>query len=201
MTAAIVLAAGLSRRMGRPKLLEDLQGTPLIRRTVQAVLAAGIAEVVVVVGPAHPETFAAALGGLPVRITVNPAPEMGQSSSLRLGIEALTPGVGDVLVALGDQPELPDDVVARLSAALERSGAEIAAPRYRDGRGNPVLFRAAVLPELTALSGDQGARSIIDADPARVALVEFDRPMPADVDTAEDLAALRARSVPSRGVD
>jgi CTP:molybdopterin cytidylyltransferase MocA len=56
-----------------------------------------------------------------------------------------------------------------------------------------VLFRASVLPEVRALSGDQGARSIIDADPARVALVDLDRPMPADVDTAEDLAALRTR--------
>jgi molybdenum cofactor cytidylyltransferase len=199
--AAIVLAAGLSRRLGRAKLLEDVGGETLIRRTVRQVIGAGIGEVIVVVGPALRESFAAALDGLDVRLVINPAPETGQSGSLRVGVEALPAGVSDVLVALGDQPELPGEVVPRLRAALDESGAALAAPRYRDGRGNPVLFRASVLAqELSDIAGDQGARSLIDRDPSRVVLVPFDRPMPADVDTAEDLAALRARSGAEPGV-
>jgi molybdenum cofactor cytidylyltransferase len=198
--AAIVLAAGLSRRLGRPKLLEDVGGEPLIRRTVRQVLGAGIGEVIVVVGPEHRALFSAALDGLGVTLALNPAPEVGQSGSLRVGVEALPAGVGEVLIALGDQPELSADVVPRLRAALEETGAAIAAPRYRDGRGNPVLFRASMIEELRDVLGDQGARSVIDRDPSRVALVPFDRPMPADVDTAEDLAALRARSRPEPGV-
>jgi molybdenum cofactor cytidylyltransferase len=198
--AAIVLAAGLSRRLGRPKLLEDVGGEPLIRRTVRQVLGAGIGVVIVVVGPEHRALFSAALDGLGVTLALNPAPEVGQSGSLRVGVEALPAGVGEVLIALGDQPELSADVVPRLRAALEETGAAIAAPRYRDGRGNPVLFRASMIEELRDVLGDQGARSVIDRDPSRVALVPFDRPMPADVDTAEDLAALRARNQPQPGV-
>jgi molybdenum cofactor cytidylyltransferase len=153
-----------------------------------------------VVGPGHRASFAAALDGLGVNLVINPAPEAGQSGSLRVGVDALPAGVSEVLIALGDQPELPDDVVPRLRAALEETGAAIAAPRYRNGRGNPVLFRASVVEELRNVSGDQGARSVIDRDPSRVAVVPFERPMPADVDTAEDLAALRARSRPEPGV-
>ena len=81
-----------------------------------------------------------------------------------------------------------------LAGLLERhraGGAAIVAPRYREGRGNPVLFTAAVFPELLRLTGDQGARAIVEADAARVALVPFDLPMPRDVDTPEDYESLR----------
>lgn len=198
--AAIVLAAGLARRMGEPKLLADLGGEPLIRRTVRQVLGAEIPEVIVVIGPAHREAFTAALEGLAVRLVVNPMPEAGQAGSLRAGLQALPAGTALVLVALGDQPELPAGGIARLRAAIEETGLAIAAPRYREGRGNPVLFRASILPELETLSGDHGARSVVDRDPSRVALVPFDQPMPADIDTAEDLAAVRARMLPQPGV-
>jgi molybdenum cofactor cytidylyltransferase len=199
--AAVVLAAGLSRRMGRPKLLEDLAGRPVIRHAVEHVLAAGIAEVVVVVAPAHREAFAAALRGLPVRLAINPAPERGQAETLRIGVQSVPAGADAVLVALGDQPALPGDVIPGLVAALEATGADIAAPRYTDGRGNPVLFRPSVLPELAALTGDEGARAVIGRDPSRVALVPFAYPMPADIDTLADLAAARARIGRKLGVD
>jgi molybdenum cofactor cytidylyltransferase len=126
-------------------------------------------------------------------MALNPTPEAGQAGSIRVGVEALPSGTAFALIFLGDQPAIPFDMVPRLCEALEATGADIAAPRYRDGRGNPVLFRARVFPELAALSGDQGARALIEREPRRVAIVPFDQFMPTDVDTPEDLAALRAR--------
>ena len=104
------------------------------------------------------------------------------------------PGTDAVVVALGDQP-LPDpDVIRRLVAAFRTSGRPIAVPVYRDGRGNPVLFAAALFGELRAVTGDRGGREVIARDPARVAEVSVDTPMPADIDTPEDYqAARRAR--------
>ena len=190
MIAGVVLAAGLSGRMGRPKLLLPLDGRPLIRRTVEALAAAGLADLVVVVPP-ESDALRAALDGLSVRFAVNPAPEAGQAGSVVAGVAALTPGTTAALIALGDQPDLPAAVLTGLLERHRAGGAAIVAPRYREGRGNPVLFTAEVFPELLRLDGDQGARAIVDADAARVALVPFDLPMPRDVDTPDDYESLR----------
>jgi molybdenum cofactor cytidylyltransferase len=191
VTAAIVLAAGLSRRMGRPKLLLDLHGKPVIRHTVERVIAAGLEPVLVVVGPEH-EALRQALEGLAVRFVINPAPEAGQASSVSAGITAVPTEATAVLIALGDQPGLSLDVVARLRHAIEAPGKRVAAPRYADGLGNPVLFAAAVFPELLTLSGDRGARSVVEKDLARLAIVDVAAPMPEDLDTPEDYARLSA---------
>jgi molybdenum cofactor cytidylyltransferase len=189
--AAIVLAAGASTRMGRQKLtLPMAGGRPLVRLAVEQVLAAGLDEVVVVVG-GDAEAVAAALATLPVRVVVNPRYAEGQSTSLRVGLDALRPGTDAAVVALGDQP-LPDpDVIRRLVAAFRTTGRPIAAPVYRDGRGNPVLFGAALFGELRGVTGDQGGRGVITRDPARVAEVPVDMAMPADIDTPEDYEAAR----------
>jgi len=183
--AAIVLAAGLSRRMGRPKLLLDVRGKALVRHAVERVLGAGMSPVSVVVGPAH-AGIARALEGLPVQLVLNPAPEKGQGSSVSAGIRALPGEAAAALIVLGDQPGVPADVIPALLDALKIPGKAIAAPRYADGLGNPVLFAAAVFPELLELTGDRGARSIIERDSGRVAIVEIAQPMPADIDTPED---------------
>jgi molybdenum cofactor cytidylyltransferase len=189
--AAIVLAAGASTRMGRQKLtLPMADGRPLVRVAVEQVLAAGVDDTVVVLG-GDAEAVALALAPLPVRTVVNPRYAEGQSTSLRAGLDALRPGTDAALVALGDQP-LPDpDVIRRLVAAFRVSGRPIAAPVYRDGRGNPVLFAAALFGELRAVTGDRGGREVIARDPARVAEVAVDTPMPADIDTPEDYEAVR----------
>ena len=190
MTAAIVLAAGLSRRMGRPKLLLTLEGRPVIRHTVERMLAAGLSDVIVVVGPEH-EAIRQALEGLPVRLAVNPTPEAGQASSVRRGIQAVSPLATVALIALGDQPWVSADVIHRLLAALAAPGKRIAAPRYADGLGNPVLFAADVFPELLALTGDRGARAVVEKDASRLAVVDVAQAMPSDVDTPEDYERLK----------
>ena len=192
MIAGVVLAAGLSRRMGRPKLTLDLDGRPVIRHTVEALTGAGIEDLVVVVPPAS-AALEAALAGLPVRFAINPMPEAGQAGSVVAGVRALSPAAEAALVALGDQPHVPRAVLVGLCEAHRATRLPIVAPRYREGRGNPVLFASAVFPELLRLTGDQGARGVIDADPTRVALVPFDLPMPRDLDTPDDYESVRAR--------
>jgi molybdenum cofactor cytidylyltransferase len=188
----VVLAAGLSRRMGRPKLLLEFEGRPVIRHAVEALAGAGIEDIVVVVPPEH-GALESALAGLPVRFAVNPAPEAGQAGSVVAGVRALTPPTEAALIALGDQPAIPRAVIVGLLECHRATGLPIVAPRYHEGRGNPVLFDAAVFAELLQLTGDEGARGVIDADSTRVALVPFDLPMPRDLDTPDDYESLRAR--------
>ncbi|MBI2206284.1 MAG: nucleotidyltransferase family protein [Candidatus Rokubacteria bacterium] len=190
MIVAVVLAAGLSRRMGRRKLLEPIAGKPLVRWSVEGVPGL-VDEIVVVTGPDN-TAVRDALDGLPVRFAVNPRPEDGQGTSIAAGIGALTAGTEAALVVLADQPWLPADVIPALIAAFRRGGAPIVAPVYRGVQGNPVLFAAPVFGELTGLSGDAGARQVVQRDPARVACVELDIDMPADVDTPDDLERLTA---------
>ena len=180
--------------MGRPKLLLEVAGKPIIRHAVEHVISSGIGQVLVVAPPEH-EALALALAGLDLRFAVNPTPESGQGSSVTAGVRALAPGTSAVLIALGDQPGVPAEVIPALLEALKRPGKSIAAPRYTDGLGNPVLFAAPVFPELLALAGDRGARSVVERDPARLAQVEIGSPMPKDIDTPEDYERLSAPTI------
>jgi molybdenum cofactor cytidylyltransferase len=105
-------------------------------------------------------------------------------------VSALKPWTRAAVIALGDQPRLPVEVVPALLAAWEQSGKAIAAPVYRGTQGTPVLFAASVFGELAALCGDAGARAVVQARPERAELVALDIAMPADVDTPEDYARL-----------
>jgi molybdenum cofactor cytidylyltransferase len=183
--AGLVLAAGTSSRMGRPKLLLPVRDRPLIRLSVERVLAGGLGEVLVVLG-ADAAAVGAALDGLPVRTVLNPRFAEGQSTSLRAGLDALSADTEAVVIALGDQP-LPDPgLVGRLVDAFRRSGRPIAVPRYADGRSHPVLFAAGLFDELRAITGDRGGREVIARDAARVVEVPAAGPMPPDVDTPAD---------------
>jgi molybdenum cofactor cytidylyltransferase len=144
--------------------------------------------VVVVVGK-DAAAVSASLDGLPVRVVTNPAYAEGMSTSLRVGLDALAHECRAALVALADQPGAASpSVVAPLLARYRAARAPIVAPRYRgDVRGNPVLFDASLFGELRAVTGDEGARSVIARDPSRVVLVEIDAEVPVDVDRPEDL--------------
>ncbi|HEX7089439.1 MAG TPA: nucleotidyltransferase family protein [Longimicrobiales bacterium] len=188
-TAAVVLAAGTASRFGGQKLLVPLRGHPLVRHTVENVLASGVTDVVVVLG-ADADGVRAALAGLPVRLVVNPDYRDGMSTSLRCGIRALDPGVAAALVVLGDQPTVSPELMRRVVAAQRDSGKPIAAPVYAGTQGNPVVFARAVFGEIDALEGDRGAREVVQRDAARVVRVHVDGEMPRDVDTREDYEAL-----------
>jgi molybdenum cofactor cytidylyltransferase len=174
--------------MGGGKLLLELRGRPIVRWSVEA-LGPHVDDLVVVTGGGE-AAIRAALAGLDVRVVANPRPEAGQGASIAVGAAALGPEAEAVIIALGDQPRVPADIVPALLATWRRTGKAIVAPVYRGVQGTPVLFDAAVFPELTALTGDAGARGVVAARPERVARVAFDHEMPPDVDTPEDFARL-----------
>lgn len=191
MIAAVVLAAGLARRMGRQKLLLQLQGKPVVRWSVEHV-ASHVEDVVIVTGP-DDAALRQALEGLTVRFVVNPRPQDGQGTSIAAGIGALKPWTTAALIALGDQPRMPAAVVPALLDAFRRSGKSIVAPVYQGVQGTPVLFSSEVFGELRALRGDAGARAVVNANPERVEMVALDLAMPPDVDTPEDYAKLHVQ--------
>ncbi len=191
MIAGLVLAAGLARRMGRAKLLLPVRGKAIVRWSVEG-LAPHVDRLVVVTGP-DDASLREALAGLAIEYAVNPKPHEGQGTSIAAGVRTLPPWTRAVIVALGDQPLVPPDVVPALLAAWRRGGRAIVAPVYRGVQGTPVLFSADVFAEITALAGDAGARAIVQARPERVERVAFDVAMPADVDTPEDYARLHVQ--------
>ena len=192
MIAALLLAAGASSRFGGglQKLVQDLKGKPVVRWSAESLMGAPVGEVIVVVGSSE-RPVRGALAGLDVRYVQNAAADKGMASSIAVGASALGVETEAVLVALGDEPLVGRDAVNRVIERYRQGGASVVAPTFCGVRGHPVLFDRSVFPELSALSGDRGARSVADRDPARLAIVELGVPKPIDVDTAEDLARLR----------
>jgi len=196
-TAAIVLAAGGSRRLGRPKQLLPLHGRPLLEHVVSMVVSWPVDQVVVVLG-AHWEEILDAVEFGDVVVVVNEDWEEGIASSLRVGIDFLSrdSSYGDVFVALGDQPTIPSEVPLGLLFAAEMASRPALVPVYRYERGNPVLFDRSLWARLMALEGDMGASGILKAHPEWVEEVRFDHLPPRDVDTEADAADLARHGDP-----
>ena len=200
MITAILLAAGASRRFGAPKLLQDLEGKPVLRWSAEAFLRPPVDEVIVVVPPEHDE-FARILAGTTARLVANPHPERGMGTSLACAIAALRPATEAVLVGLADEPVPDRAAIGRVVVRYRERGVRgvsIVVPTFGGVRGHPVLFGRSAFAELETLTGDRGAREVTDRDPSRVAIVELDTPKPIDVDTPADLALVRKRIEKSR---
>lgn len=186
MVGAIVLAAGGSVRMGKPKQLLPIEGQPMVRRVTGAVCELGLAQVLVVVG-AQAEAVTKALDGLPVEIVVNEDWAAGLSGSMRVGLEALRPEIQATMLILADQPALTPGLMQTLVAHYEATQAPIVAPLFRGRRGNPVLFDRTLFPELLAVEGDQGGRTVIARHKDQMESIEVDHAaVLLDVDTQQD---------------
>lgn len=180
----IVLAAGASTRLGRPKQLLDLAGQPVIVHVVARALAAGLEDVLVVTGGAG-ESVATALAGMPVQIVPNHAYLEGQSTSLIAGLDAIPTGTDAAIVLLGDQPGIdPADITALVARRRSPDRPPIVMTQYGDVRSHPVLFGHEVFSQLTGITGDQGARNVIRAHGSDVEIVPSALPSPPlDLDT------------------
>ena len=193
--AAVVLAAGQSRRMGRRnKLLEAVDGEPMVRHAVRAaVSAAGVRPVVVVTGHER-EGVEAALSGCDVAFAHNPDYGAGLSTSLARGVAALPPEVEGAIVCLADMPGVCAEHLERLRDVFDPgAGAAICVATRRGKRGNPVLFAARFFPEMCDVEGDVGARHLIGAYADLVREVEMpDDGVLLDIDSPSALEAYRA---------
>jgi molybdenum cofactor cytidylyltransferase len=187
--AAVVLAAGAASRFGGGKLLAMLDGRPILQHVLDGLAAAGIADVVVVVGGSAAQ-IEGTIAWRAERRVANPHPDDGLSSSLRLGLGQVDEGVRSALIVLGDQPRLQPSTIRRLvEAAAAAPGADFVVPRYTDGSNpNPVLVRRTAFRLADGLLGDDGFGSIIRTHPG-VVEVSIDSVNP-DVDTRADLARL-----------
>ena len=196
---AIVLAAGQSSRFraaGGPdltKLVAKLDGKPIVRRVVEAALAAKARPVVVVTGYAR-ESVEAAVADLDVGVAFNPRFASGLASSLSVGLSAIPRDVIGALVLLGDMPWIePQLIDALVDAFLAREGAVAAVPLREGRRGNPVLLGRGLFEAAMRLTGDEGARRLIGALSASelVEVAARDTGVTLDIDTPSDLATAR----------
>jgi molybdenum cofactor cytidylyltransferase len=190
--AAVVLAAGQSRRMGaRNKLLAAIDGVPMVARAVDAALAGVDGGVYVVTGHEH-EQVARALEGRDVNLVHNPRYAEGLSTSLASGLEALGDDVDGALVCLGDMPRISQAHIEKLIAAFDpREGRAICIPLWDAERGHPVLWARRFFAEMCDIKGDVGARHLLGeyADLTCEVPVEDDGVL-LDVDSPDALRAL-----------
>jgi molybdenum cofactor cytidylyltransferase len=192
--AAVVAAAGLSRRMGSPKQLLPWGSRTVIATVVDTLAAAGAAPVVVVVGHRQDEVKAA-LAGTPAQTIFNAdyaTAEMLQS--YQLGIQALQDGpCAGALIALGDQPHLPIAILAQIVAAAQATPDRLVIPSYAMRRGHPFFVPRTLWPELLALGAEETLRTLVQRHSAAVEYVAVDTDaILCDMDTPAEFAQLQA---------
>ncbi|HAX23215.1 MAG TPA: nucleotidyltransferase family protein [Hydrogenophaga sp.] len=197
VVGAVLLAAGSGSRMGnRPKSLLELGGVPLIRRQLIALSGAGVDELVVVLGH-HAERIELAVRDFPVTVVRNPDPDAGQVSSLRLGLQALSPKIDTVLVALADQPLINSQDINDLIGAYKKrpAGAQVVQPTVDDQPGNPVMFSGEVREQILAGEARIGCKQWQSAHPEAVhRWASTNQRYRTDVDSPEDIEALATRT-------
>jgi molybdenum cofactor cytidylyltransferase len=190
--AAVILAAGQSRRMGPSnKLLADVAGKPMVVHVADAVQSSQARPVLAVVGH-QADAVRAALAGHDIMFIDNPDYDEGISGSLKHGLRALPRGIDGAIICLGDMPRVTATQIDRLVAAFNPvEGRAICVPTFNGKRGNPVLFARRFFEEMESVSGDVGARHLIGEAPELVCEVAMeDRGVLLDIDTPEALAKI-----------
>ena len=160
MICAVVLAAGLSSRMGVQKLLLPFGGKTVIGHIVDQLLASSIDEVHVVVGH-NAEQISAELSGRAVSIVNNPNYESGMLSSVRCGLKSLPEKCRAVMVVLGDQPSITTKLIDQMLESFAATEKDILVPLYEGERGHPVLFSVKYRDEIMTHYDDVGLRGLM----------------------------------------
>ena len=187
MIVAVVLAAGESSRMGRPKALLPIGGQTFIEKIVGALRQAGLENIIVILGH-DAEAMRQKIAHLPVTILVNPDYRKGQLSSLRVAIRHLLANdrCSGLLVHLVDHPYIDAALVNLLIERFEDGGKLIAVPRFHGKRGHPVIFARSLFNELLNAPEDQGAKAVVNAHRDETLEIETeDEGITLDIDTPE----------------
>lgn len=174
---------------------------PLLRRVVRSALESRLHEVVVVLGHAAAEV-SEAIADLPCRLVENVDSRLGQSTSVRCGLETIAPQSQAAMFIPADQPLLSIALINRLVEVYQETGGPIVLPTHEGRRGAPVVFDRSLFCELERLEGDTGGRSVLPRYRSEIIEVPTSDPWElADVDTAADLASLRENSIFERSGD
>jgi len=193
--AAVVLAAGMSRRMGTPKQLLRMGGETILERTLKNVRASNVGEIVLVLGHAA-DDLQKAIATEGLKVVINPDYQQGMGTSLRFGLSAVDADAA--LIVLADQPWISSDTFNRLIECHQERRPQIIVPTYRGFRGNPVLLDHSVFHEMQALKGDVGCRAIFgDHTDGILKLPVNDPGILLDIDSRDDFENLSAATMHS----
>ena len=188
MISAIILAAGESKRMGRPKQLLPWQGKPLLQHALESLINSAADETILVLGH-EADRIREALPALPIKIVINPDYRQGMASSLRRGLLAMDPSSEAFLVLLADQPGIGPEIVNTIIRSFRQADPKrgLVRPVYRGRRGHPVLIGAQYRKEALRLTGDVGARQILMNHPEDILEVEMESDVILrDIDTPDE---------------
>ncbi|HLK08244.1 MAG TPA: NTP transferase domain-containing protein [Candidatus Angelobacter sp.] len=188
--AAVVLAAGMSRRMGTPKQLLRIGTETILQRTLKNVRDSNVSEIILVLGHAADDVQKAiATQGL--KVVINPEYQQGMGSSLRSGLAAVDAAAKAAIIVLADQPWVRAETLNRLIECHQERKPQIIVPTYRGFRGNPVLLDRSVFAEVQALNGDVGCRAIFGDHTEGIVKLPVDDPgILLDIDSRDDLENL-----------
>jgi len=187
MINAVILSAGESSRMGRPKALLPIDGQTFIERIVGALKHTKVGKVLVILGH-HAEEMCRRIDHLPVEILINPDYKLGQLSSLQVAVRHLEPDADcdGMLVHLVDHPYIDAKLVKVMIERFYEGGKLIVVPRYGAKRGHPVIFSRKLFAELLAAPMDQGAKAVVNAHrDDTLAIDTQDSGVTVDIDTPE----------------
>jgi molybdenum cofactor cytidylyltransferase len=196
MVEGIILAAGLSTRMGVPKVFVEIEGEPLVCRVAKAALDSKLRTIILVIDSSRSPTVAFPATRETARLTVvvNPHPEAGMSSSLQRGLAAADPASSGAMILLGDQPLVTAEVIDHLLAVFASQDQRIVVPTIDGRRTTPVICPSLLFPELMDITGDIGGREVIRRHEDMLVSVEMGSQYDDhDVDTPEDLEIFRSR--------
>jgi molybdenum cofactor cytidylyltransferase len=191
--AGILLAAGTASRMGRNKLLVELDGETLLRRAARRALEAGLDPVLVVVGH-EAERARQALGGLACTAVLNPDYPGGMNTSLTAGVLQVPAAAEAAVALLADMPFVEAAMIRAVVERWRETGAPVVASRYGDVLAPPTLYARALFPLLLGGTGEGRGRQVVRGQGERASLVDWPAEALADLDVAEDLERARARA-------
>ena len=194
MISGIILAAGAAERMGRQKLLLNLNGKPVLQWVLEAALSSELDEVVCVVRELKEIQQGISLKHEKLGWAVNERAAEGQGTSVIAGLKAINPQSEAALFLVGDQPLVKRDLIDGLIDLFRKTATLIVAPTFQGQTRNPVLFRKDLFPEFLKLTGDRGGRRLIETYRDKIALLDWKDEAPfLDVDRWEDYEKLKKR--------